>query len=332
MKNIILVDFKIDKDWSFPKIFGEDKWIAYGKVTNHLHGSLIKTLLRYAIYFLFPLQIVIQRKRYDKIIAWQQFYGLNYAFWCRLLHVKKKNELTVLTFIYKKKSGGVNRLYHKYMNYIVTSQYIDRFICFSNEECAYYADLFGVDVGKFVYVPLGLSVFDELNVGDDGYVFATGRSNRNYDFLVEALNGTDYKCTIASDSYHAKADAGKVTVLNDCYGDDMLKLMARCHCVAIPLKDLKMSSGQLVVLQAMSLGKPVICTASDGIKDYVEHGVTGLLVDNNKKSWLEALRQLYVSDGCYEEMSKNAKAVYHRDFTEERMFQRISNVVNGEVW
>ncbi len=331
MKNIVLADFKIDKDWSFTEILGKDKWIAYGKVTNRLHGSFAKTLLRYAIYFLFPLQFVFQRNRYGKIIAWQQFYGLNFAFWCRLLHLKKKNDLTVMTFIYKMKAGGVSRLYHKYMNYIVTNQYIDRFICFSKEECAYYADLFGVNVGKFVYVPLGMTVPERQDISDGGYVFATGRSNRNYDFLVEALKGTNYKCTIACDSYHAKVDAGNVTVLNDCYGEDMLKLIACCHCVAIPLKDLKMSSGQLVVLQAMSMGKPVVCTSSDGIKDYVEHGVTGLLVENNKDSWQDALRQLYALDGSYEEMSKNAKVVYRREFTEGAMFQRIANVVNGEV-
>lgn len=330
MKNIVLADFKIDKDWSFTEILGKDKWIAYGKATNRLHGSLAKNLLRYAIYFQFPLQFVFQRKRYGKIIAWQQFYGLNLAFWCRLLHLKKKNDLTVMTFIYKMKTGVASRWYHKYMSYTVTSQYIDRFMCFSKEECAYYADLFGVDAGKFVYVPLGLAPSVQ-NIGDDGYVFATGRSNRNYDFLVETLIGTDYKCTIACDSYHAKVENENVSVLTDCHGGDMLKLMARCHCVAIPLKDLKISSGQLVVLQAMSMGKPVVCTSSDGIKDYVEHGVTGLLVDNNKDSWQDALRQLYVPDGCYSEMSKNAKAAYHSNFTEDAMFRRIGNVVNGEL-
>ena len=106
MKNVILTDFRTHQNWAFPQILGKDNWDAYGKITNHLHGSLIKTLLRYAIYFLFPLKLVLQRKRYGKIIAWQQFYGLNFAFWSRLLHLKKVNDLTVMTFIYKKKSGG----------------------------------------------------------------------------------------------------------------------------------------------------------------------------------------------------------------------------------
>ena len=118
MKNVILTDFKTHHNWSFPQILGKDNWDAYGKITNHLHGSLIKTLLRYAMYFLFPLKLVLQRRRYGKIIAWQQFYGLNFAFWSRLLHLKKVNDLTVMTFIYKKKSGGgkstVSQIYKLY--------------------------------------------------------------------------------------------------------------------------------------------------------------------------------------------------------------------------
>ncbi len=331
MKNLILTDFKVDRDWPFLKILGNQEWLGKHRATNRLHGGLFKNLARYAVYFLFPLQLVFERKQYGKIIAWQQFLGLNFAFWCRLLHLKKANDLTVMTFIYKKKSGGGNWLYHRYISYIVTSRYIDRFICFSKEECSYYANLFGVDIGKFVYVPLGKKVSDTLDVGDDGYIFAAGRSNRDYDFLLDTLNGTNYKCIIACDSLHLKNSPVNVSVLNDCYGDDMQRLMARCHCVAIPLRDLKFSSGQSVALQAMEMGKPVICTSSDGIKDYVQNGVTGLLVDNDKDSWLAAIDQLYAPDGCYKEMSKNAKKVYLNNFTEEAMLQRIGRVVNGNV-
>lgn len=330
MKNVILTDFKTHQNWSFPKILGKG-WETYGMVTNHLHGSLVKNIIRYAVYFLLPLRLALRRKQFVKIIAWQQFHGLNFAFWCRLLHLKKDNDLTVMTFIYKKKSGGVNWLYHKYISYIVTSRYIDRFICFSREECSYYASLFGVDLNKFVYVPLGREVPEMQGMGDDGYVFATGRSNRDYDFFVEVLKNTYYKCIIACDSYQNPGEAANVTVLNDCHGDDMLKLMARCHCVAIPLKDLRISSGQLVAIQAMAMGKPVVCTSSDGIKDYVQNGVTGMLVDNDKESWLAAIAQLYASDGYYKEMSKNAEKAYRNNFTEEAMYQRIGKVVNGNV-
>lgn len=170
------------------------------------------------------------------------------------------------------------------MSYVVTSQYIDRFICFSKEECAYYANLFGVDKSKFIFCPLGKEEPLVKDVKDEGYIFATGRSNRDYDFLVDALKYTDYRCVIACDAYKLKDCPSNTSVLNNCYGESMLNLMAHCHCVVVPLKDLRISSGQLVVLQAMSLGKPVICTHADGIIDYVRNEVTGYLIDNKRSN------------------------------------------------
>lgn len=82
-KNIVLVDFDKDEKWSFPKTLESvthAKWETKRHVTNHLHGGLLPNLLRFFWYFFFPLIILIRRKQYDKVIGWQQFYGLNFAF------------------------------------------------------------------------------------------------------------------------------------------------------------------------------------------------------------------------------------------------------------
>lgn len=326
-RNVVLFDKKIDSNNLFLKKLNEHgSWIAKSKRTNHLHGGIIKNILRFAWYFIFPLSIVLQRKKYNKIIGWQQFYGLNFAFWSRLFKLKKNNELIVMTFIYKKKNGFAGMLYHKYISYIVTSKYIDKFICFAKEECDYYSKLFSMNKNKFIFVPLGESKVTDVPLSDEGYIFATGRSNRDYHFLIDVLEGTDYKLTIACDTFHYNNN-GNIVVQNNCYGKHMLKLMARCHCVVIPLKDLTMSSGQLVVLQAMSLGKPVICTKSDGIKDYIEDNVTGLLIENKKELLLSALNYLYTNNEAYKFMSEKSYQSYCENFTEEAMFERITNVI-----
>ena len=329
-KNIILVDYDVDNDkWKFKKILESvtrDRWVVKRHVTNHLHGGLLPNLLRFFWYFFFPLIILIRRKQYDKVIGWQQFYGLNFAFWSRFLGLKKVNDLTVMTFIYKKKGGLKGKLYHKYMSYIVTSKYIDRFICFAKEECHYYSDIFGIDESKFIYVPLGHPMVTDIQIADDGYIFSTGRSNRDYDFLVNSLKNTNFKLIIACDTYYAShGNAENINVLNKCHGNDMLSLMAKCHCVVVPLKNLKMSSGQLVVLQAMSLGKPVICTDADGIRDYVINGSTGFLIDNIEEQLLTILNELYVDANKYTELSNNSKECYLSHFTEDAMYERIAN-------
>ena len=330
MKNAILIDFKAEENWSFLKELGEDKWEKKEFVTNFLYGNFIKNVFRYVLFFLIPLRFVFCRKRYKKIIAWQQFYGLNFAFLCSSFHLKKTNDLTVMTFIYKKKNGIIGRLYHKYMTYVVKSKYIDRFICFSRAECSFYADMFGEDVGRFMFVPLGVSVpkIDGSEIRDEGYLFATGRSNRNYDFLIDAIKDTEYQCLIACDSYKTTDLTKNIKIEENCFGREMYIKMAHCHCVVVPLKNRSVSSGQLVVLHAMSLGKPIIGTDADGIKDYVQEGVTGFLIDNKKESLLSALHCLS-EQSEYEHFSRNARECYLKNFTNEAMYKRISSIVNG---
>lgn len=112
-KNVILVDFKKNQDWEFAKKMNEFvPFDVRGVQTNKkFHHTKIGTILRYIIYFLYPLWFLLfQSYQYKIIIAWQQFYGINLAFWLRLLHIKKRHYLTIDTFIYKPR-GGVFRPY-----------------------------------------------------------------------------------------------------------------------------------------------------------------------------------------------------------------------------
>ena len=73
-RNIILIDYdpKIDDNNGFiselEKIVG-GKWCIKEKQTNIFHGSTIKNIIRLIWYFLFPLSIVFNRKKYEKIIC-----------------------------------------------------------------------------------------------------------------------------------------------------------------------------------------------------------------------------------------------------------------------
>ena len=231
-KNIILIDFNLKPGWSMPEVLAsatKEPWEVKQFQTNNMHGSRLATLRRMFWYFVFPLWIALHRKHYGRIIGWQQFFGLNFAFWCRLLHLRKVNDVTVLTFIYKRKKGFAGKLYHKYMSYIVNSKYIDRFVCFAREECNYYAQMFGTGHERFVFIPLGIAPVQCNDCSDEGYVFATGRSNRDYDFLTRVMQGTDYKCVIACDNFTKSADADNVTVLDNCFGKSMIDAMAHCR-------------------------------------------------------------------------------------------------------
>jgi glycosyltransferase involved in cell wall biosynthesis len=59
---------------------------------------------------------------------------------------------------------------------------------------------------------------------------------------------------------------------------DFLERMARARLVVVPLVNESSDFGQTTVVQALSLGKPVVATRSPGIVDYVTDGQEGFLV------------------------------------------------------
>lgn len=319
---MILVDFKPRKDWEFLKLLNlYAPFDVNGAVSNKsFFHTKLGNIVRYLIYFFYPLFFLILKSRnYDRILGWQQFFGINYAFWCRLLHLKKRHYLAISTFIYKSRGGGrkLGRLYYKYFKWSIDNKYVDKIICFSSTEPRYYAETFNMPLVKFSYVPLGMAKIDGINTVKGDYVFSTGRSNRDYDFLIEALAGTDIKVRIACGGYvySEDADVGNVEVLQGCYGKDMLEEMACSFCVVIPLKDTHISSGQLVILQAMQLGKSVIVTENDTAKDYIANGKNGFIIRKDRKELLDTLNKLMSDEQFYNSISANAQKDFNSKYS-----------------
>ena len=59
----------------------------------------------------------------------------------------------------------------------------------------------------------------------------------------------------------------------------------------------------IAVLEAMSLGKPVIATASAGPIEILDEGSFGILVDNNTDALVSAIEYLYGNDAELERLS-----------------------------
>ena len=332
--NVVLTDFKSPQNWAFLSTLRMNSsldWRVWSMHSNHLHGNLFLNLLRFSLYFLFPLLVLLRRRSVKTIIAWQQFYGLNFAFWLRLFGLKKKQELIIMTFIFKPKDGAIGKIYNKYMSYIVNSIYIDKFVCFSKRECDFYSGFFHTDRKRFQYIPLGIeNINDKIisKIKTKSFVFSTGRSNRDYDFLINSLKNEDYEVHIACDILNRNNYLGMIEINENCFGDAMLKEMAESKCVVVTLRDTNISSGQLVILQAMQMGKPVVVTRSAGIEEYVEDGVNGILIDNNKEELLSALRKIYTDEFYYDQLSQNSRNMFKNKYTIECMANNISRIIS----
>ncbi len=333
-ENVILVDFLPENEWNFLEGIKEktDKnWRVIPCVSNKDRGSRWSNMKRYFKYFSFTLKIFLHRGSYSEIIAWQQFYGLIYAFYCRLFHCRKVNKLVVMTFIYKDKSGPIGSVYRRFVRYCIRSRYIDKLVCFSSGECSYYASLFHMKEEKFCFIPLGEEL-EETNPDEmkefseeKDYILAIGYSCRDYDFLIDTLEDSKYQVRIYG---NRNCDhAGNIKLFKSISHNKLNILFSKCRCIAIPLKNTNIAAGQLSMLHAMQLGKPVIVTDSIGAQDYIKHGENGFIAPNKKQIWLDYIDRIYKDEELYQSMCRNALIRYHTYHSLEAMGRSIGSLV-----
>lgn len=331
-ENVILVDYDAPNNWEFHKAIEEAtgyKWRVYKAVSNKNHGSILQKLIRYAKYFFIPIKFAKNHKNYNKIIAWQQFYGIILAFYLGIFHVQNAPEIVVLTFIYKPKKKFVGKVYDKFMKYIVDSGYVKYFVVFSESEKKWYADYFNVSESKFIFEILGYEdKTKEIPICNSGqFYLAAGRSNRDYKFLVETWKERKEHLKIICDTFSLKNIPDNIEILTDCHDNDFFRELARCKAVIVPLEDTHISSGQLVIIQAMMYGKPIIITENDTIKDYVDNERTGLVIKKTDKELENAINCLS-NEIYYEKMSDEERKKYKSIFSIFAMGTRIGNLLN----
>jgi glycosyltransferase involved in cell wall biosynthesis len=118
---------------------------------------------------------------------------------------------------------------------------------------------------------------------DGAYVFAGGGAGRDFPTLIDALRGTHVPLRVVTFSA-ATLDwpdelPDNVQVEWAMPPASFLERIASARVVVVPLRDPRSDFGQTTVVQALSLGKPVVTTRSPGVVDYVGDGREGFLVE-----------------------------------------------------
>ena len=315
-KNVILVDMPVSHDWGILKGLQEEtkeSWHIYYK-----EGRLsVPRWRRMWNYIFFPFSIAF--KNVKNVIAWQQFYGFLFLLYCQLLKNHKNANVFILTFIYKERRGILGWIYRQFVYNVLNNSRLKEIIVYSNNELSYYSKKFPHVKSKFKFLHLGISdisdsVYVDEKLRKENYIFTAGASNRDYDFLMSVMTDTRYKLKIACDGLMQNCPHN-VEILHDVHDKKMYQYLFNCKIVVIPLKDLNISSGQLMLLQAMQLGKPIIVSNNKGIYDYISDKNTGFVIDNDKNKWISQIEELFSNEALYEDISKKQKDCFKNNFS-----------------
>jgi glycosyltransferase involved in cell wall biosynthesis len=191
--------------------------------------------------------------------------------------------------------------------------------------------VWGVPRDRVRFTPFFHLIVDDVDdvQADDGSVFAGGDSLRDYEPLVHAaaaLGAPVYIATslLADRALPQNVDAGPVSP-EEFYGR-----MRRARVVVVPLASGRIrAAGLLTYLNAMAMGKLVVVTDSVGVRDYVEDGLTGLVVPECDPGALaEALR--WALDPAHDDevrgLGGRARQHVRSAFTVEAYLERLLRI------
>lgn len=260
------------------------------------------------------------------------------AFACMRFVLRRRTRIHLLGFIYtRRRNALLDRWRRRYFDALLSR--IDTVLCHSKLEVARYDDLFPSAAGRFAYVPLGLHIHGfeaehaEVPVAQ-GAVFSAGRSGRDYATLTAALAGGPFAVRIACDDASAltgATPAGNIEILRACYGDAYVHELRSAGAIVVALSVDDISAGQMVLLQGMAFRKPIICTRTPTIADYLQHEVTALLVPPADPLALRAaVDRLRADPALARSLAENAHCAYVQQHSMASMVRHITRVIG--VW
>jgi glycosyltransferase involved in cell wall biosynthesis len=253
-----------------------------------------------------------------------------------------KPRIVLLGFIYTERGRPcLDALRRRYFDIVLRRAAC--IICHSRREVERNRALFTTP-GRFVFVPWGTNVairdtlLQSPSMPADGaeYIVSAGRSGRDYATLARAMTGVPLPLRIICD-YAPLVSAlpnpdGRISILANCYGDDYVRALYHARVVVIPLKVDDISAGQMVLLSAMALGKPVVITRTATTTDYATDGVDALLVERGDSEAMRAAILRILEDPMLAaRLGARAIAIFNRDYTTERFVANVLSVVTETV-
>ena len=306
-------------------------WSVFDRTFNTTNMDLcwIKeaTGFRRIVYRFLPKHLALlteaflHRHEYDVIITWMEQLSVAFAF-AQFFTRRRVPHIALLYWMSKPDVKFLLRRVHNSILAIVTWSSVQRTFALNK---------LGIPPSKIHLIkhfvdPIFWRPMPDLSADDKSEVFicSAGAEMRDYPTLFLAVKDLPIHCYIAAReirivrrvraktwSYDSLKDLLPPNVTIRPYpATELRELYQRAKIVVVPLMPSLTDNGITVILEAMAMGKAIICSRTEGQKDALEDGVTGVLVEQGNPA---ALREAIISllnDPARAEMLGNNAANY----------------------
>ncbi len=271
--------------------------------------------------------------QYDLVVAWEGKNGFPYAL-LRSLVGQRHPPLIIVAFNIR----GVVSHFLSLVRFGMRS--VSRVVVFTPGEVERYRRLLALAPSAISYCPHGwydpLKWYDPQAVSQSEpllqagrFILTSGRSYRDYRTLARAVDGTDVKVLVSGRPFNlAGIDVpDNMAVTGWLPYRELQDYLFASHFYVVPLQPIAHAGGDSSVLHAMSFGKAIVATRAPSTETYVQHGVTGLLVEpHDVEGMRRAILHLWRNPDEAARMGREARRCFEQEHTIDKLAQRIHRV------
>lgn len=220
----------------------------------------------------------------------------------------------------------------------VSLSQVDHFVVHTRKEIEIYSRWLKIPADRFEFVPYQVPDIP-IEYEEDRqtpFIASLGSAHRDFSTLFDAVETLNIKTIVATGKSAVEGIAipEQVELPFGISKAECLRLAQQARLNVVPLrpKDGVTAAGQVTLVEAMIMGRPLIVTNFYGAEDYIIHGKTGWLVEpNSRDSMLEAIDLLWHDEALRQRLGKNARAHALEHFSDpcagrhlERVLTRVS--------
>ncbi|MFQ9265579.1 MAG: glycosyltransferase [Streptococcus sp.] len=294
------------------------------KVRNFKYvGSALYHLLMWKKSYDYARQFV--KKDVQKIICLNPLVGIFLG-----VFNKRGKDITLAGFLFEEKK---NKLYYNLRKVLVNKclKNVKNVIVYSSKEVEYYSKIFPEFQEKFSFVHYGLDYEDNHSYEGslpENFLFSGGGSNRDYNTIVKAVEKTKNSLpfVIATQPWRVPKHDEKITVLDDVVVETFGDVLGKSEALVLSLKDIDLSAGHMVMLQAMSLGVPIIVNDIPSVRDYVDESSVLFYKSGDFNQLASIIDEFDVNDLETIQRADKAKILYFNKYTSKKLMDRLIEI------
>lgn len=278
-----------------------------------------------------------QRKDYKLIFTDGEQVGIPLALFLALSGTRPRHMMVTHTLSTPKKTP--------FFDLLKVQRWIDKLLIYSSWQAEFIQKRWKLPADQLILTPFMVDTqfFNPERVTPNPtlrpLIGTAGKEARDYPTLLKAVEGLDVDVRIAAGSLWSKrADSTRNQVIppnvrvNRYSYHALRQIYADCRFVVVPLENVDFQAGITTILEAMAMGKAVICSRTRGQSDAVVEGETGLYVTQGDPAALrQAIEYLLAHPAETERMGAAGRRRIEQAMSLEHYTARLRQYVDQQL-